>query len=103
MAWGARRGSHKLAAAYYPIARHGQAWLRYWMLQEGLTMGTDRFRLDTSGTIEYEVKPMAQTYECPQHSTGQMTASEAQMHYLVIQHHTAAEYVSEDQIDEDGE
>jgi hypothetical protein len=66
-------------------------------------MGTDRFRLDTSGTIEHEVTAMAQTYECPQHSTGQMTASEAQMHYLVIQHHTAAEFVSEDQIDEDGE
>ena len=46
---------------------------------------------------------MAQTFECPQHSTGQMTASEAQMHYLVVQHSTAAGYVSEDQIDEDAE
>jgi hypothetical protein len=103
MAWGAKRGSHKLAGAYYPIARHEQAWVRYWMLQWVLTMGTDRVRIDIPGTIEHEVTAMARTYECPQHSTGQMTASEAAMHYLVIQHHTAAEYVSEDQIDEDGE
>ena len=40
---------------------------------------------------------MAQTFECPQHSTGQMTASEAQMHYLVVQHSTAADHVAEDQ------
>ena len=46
---------------------------------------------------------MARTYECPQHSTGQMSESEAAMHYLVISHHTASEYVTEDQIDDNGE
>jgi hypothetical protein len=46
---------------------------------------------------------MAQTFECPQHSTGQMTASEAAIHYLVTQHSTAADHVAEDQINENGE
>ena len=46
---------------------------------------------------------MARAYECLQHHTGEMTESEARMHYLVIQHHTAEEYISEDQPEESEE
>ena len=40
-------------------------------------------------------------YKCTQHGTAEMSESEAQMHYMVIQHHTASEYIAEDQAEEE--